>query len=50
IPEIEMPGHSEEIFAVYPHLCCSGKAYRNGEFCIGNEDTFEFIENVLTEI
>ena len=25
IPEIEMPGHSEEVLAVYPDLSCSGK-------------------------
>lgn len=50
IPEIEMPGHSEEVLAVYPHLGCTGKPYRNGEFCIGNEQTFEFVENVLTEV
>lgn len=50
IPEIEMPGHSEEVLAVFPQLGCSGKPYRNGEFCIGNEQTFEFVENVLTEV
>lgn len=50
IPEIEMPGHSEEVLAVYPELGCTGKPYRNGEFCIGNEKSFEFIENVLGEI
>lgn len=50
IPEIEMPGHSEEVLAVFPELGCTGKPYRNGEFCIGNEKTFEFVENVLTEV
>ena len=50
IPEIEMPGHSEEVLAVYPQLSCSGKPYQNGEFCIGNEGTFQFIENILTEV
>lgn len=50
IPEIEMPGHSEEVLAVYPHLSCSGQPYKNRAFCIGNEKTFEFIENVLTEV
>jgi hexosaminidase len=49
IPEIEMPGHSEEVLAVYPQLSCSGMAYKNSEFCIGNEQTFEFLQNVLTE-
>lgn len=51
IPEIEMPGHSEEVFAAYPNLNCYNRAYRNGGvFCAGNEDTFEFLENVLDEV
>ncbi|WP_293946214.1 MULTISPECIES: beta-N-acetylhexosaminidase [unclassified Sphingobacterium] len=50
IPEIEMPGHSEEVLAVYPELSCSGKPYSQGEFCIGNEKTFEFLKNVLDEV
>ena len=29
IPEIEMPGHSEEVLATYPQLACSGKPYVN---------------------
>ncbi len=49
IPEIEMPGHSEEVLAVYPQLACfvDGK---NGEFCAGKEASFQFIENVLQEV
>lgn len=50
IPEIEMPGHSEEVLAVYPQLSCTGKPYTSSEFCIGNEETFEFLENVLAEV
>lgn len=50
IPEIEMPGHSEEVFIAYPQLCCAGQPYKNDDFCVGNEETFEFIEDVLTEI
>ncbi|MCP9610546.1 glycoside hydrolase family 20 protein [Coprobacter tertius] len=50
IPEIEMPGHSEEVTAVYPELSCSGEPYKNGEFCAGNEDTFRFLETVLDEV
>ena len=50
IPEIEMPAHSEEVLAVYPALSCSGRPYTTGDFCIGNEATFEFLENVLTEV
>ncbi len=50
IPEIEMPGHSEEVFACYPELSCSGKPYVNADFCIGTEKTFEFLQNVLLEV
>lgn len=50
IPEIEMPGHSEEVLAVYPHLACTGKPYTQGEFCIGNPETFVFLKNVLDEV
>lgn len=50
IPEIEMPAHSEEVLAVYPELSCSGKPYENSEFCIGNDSTFTFLEDVLTEV
>lgn len=50
IPEIEMPGHSEEVLAAYPELSCKGEPYAQGEFCVGNEATFRFIENVLLEV
>jgi hexosaminidase len=50
IPEIEMPGHSNEVFVAYPELSCSGKPYVNDVFCAGNEASFEFIEKVLTEV
>lgn len=50
IPEIEMPAHSEEVLAVYPHLSCSGEPYTQGEFCIGNPETFVFLKNVLDEV
>src|SRR5690606_23918436 len=43
IPEIEMPGHSDEVLAVYPALSCSGKPHQQAEFCIGNEETFTFL-------
>lgn len=50
IPEIEMPAHTEEVLAAYPHLSCYGLPYKNSEFCIGNEDTFRFLQNVLDEV
>lgn len=59
IPEIEMPGHTSEVFAAYPELSCSGEKLtvqtgsywpNNDIFCAGKEETFEFIENVLDEV
>ncbi len=59
IPEIEMPGHSSEVFAAYPELSCQGKKlyvqpgtyWPNTDIlCAGNEQVFEFADNVLTEV
>lgn len=50
IPEIEMPGHSDEVTAAYPELGCSNEAYKDYDLCPGNEQTFEFLEKVLTEV
>ena len=50
VPEIELPSHSEEVLTAYPELSCTGEPYRHSDFCIGKEETFEFLENVLTEI
>ena len=50
IPEIEMPAHSEEVLTAYPELSCTHELYKQADFCIGNEKTYEFLENVLTEV
>lgn len=58
VPEIEMPGHCSAALAAYPELSCSGGPYttdmseavKAGVFCAGNEQTFEFLETVLTEV
>lgn len=50
IPEIEFPGHSDEVLAAYPELSCSGKPYQSSDFCIGNEQSFTFMEDVLSEV
>ena len=50
IPEIEMPSHSEEVLAAYPELGCSGEAYKDSDFCVGNEEVFKFLETVLDEV
>ncbi len=59
IPEIEMPGHTSEVFAAYPELSCKGEIipvnpgsyWPNTDiFCAGNDEVFEFLKNVLKEI
>ncbi len=50
VPEIEMPAHSEEVLTAYPELSCTHEPYRQADFCIGQEQTFRFLENVLTEV
>lgn len=58
VPEIEMPGHSLAALAAYPQFSCTGGPFTqpqelgifNDVFCAGNEDTFKFLENVLTEV
>ncbi len=50
IPEIEMPGHSEEVLAAYPELSCTGKQYGSGDLCPGKEATFGFLEDVLSQV
>jgi hexosaminidase len=56
VPEIEMPGHASAALAAYPQLSCFGGAYRTDEgalpgvYCAGKDETFEFLQNVLTEV
>lgn len=59
IPEIEMPAHVTCVMAAYPELSCFEKpvAVPSGGvwpitdiYCAGKETTFEFLEDVLTEV
>lgn len=58
VPEIEMPGHSSAAIAAYPSLGCTGERIPVRTtwgvfadiYCAGNEKTFEFLKNVLTEV
>lgn len=58
IPEIEMPGHSVAALAAYPSLSCRGGSFEvrttwgvaDDVFCAGNDSTFAFLEDVLTEV
>jgi len=57
IPEIEMPGHSLAALAAYPELACTEGPFETATtwgsfkdvFC-PKENTFQFLENVLTEV
>ena len=57
IPEIEMPGHSQAVLAAYPELACTPGPFevattwgvKEDVFC-PKEETFEFLEDVLTEV
>jgi hexosaminidase len=59
LPEIEMPGHTSEVFAAYPEYSCNGKIFtvRPGSywpnreiFCAGNDSVFVFIQDILSEV
>ena len=50
IPEIEMPGHSDEVLAAYPELKCTHMPENQGELCIGKEATFEMMQAILDEV
>ncbi|MBC6612621.1 family 20 glycosylhydrolase [Hymenobacter sp. BT507] len=54
IPEIDMPGHMMAAIRAYPFLTCNGKNDWGKLFstpiCPCNETTYEFVENVLTEV
>ncbi|WP_081768601.1 glycoside hydrolase family 20 protein [Hymenobacter swuensis] len=58
VPEIEMPGHAVAALAAYPELSCTGGPFKverlwgvfDDIFCAGNEQTFTFLQDVLTEV
>jgi len=58
IPEIEMPGHCLAALAAYPELSCRKIKFEvanywgvmNDVYCAGNEKTYQFLEDVLTEV
>ena len=58
VPEIEMPGHATAALSAYPQLSCTGGPHEaetiwgvhREVYCAGNEETFDFLENVLEEV
>lgn len=50
IPEIELPGHSNELFYSYRDLLCPNASAEDAtDVCIGSEATFTFFEKILDE-
>jgi hexosaminidase len=58
VPEIEMPGHALAALASYPQYSCTGGPFEtyttwgvsDDVYCAGNDSTFIFIQNILTEV
>jgi hexosaminidase len=58
IPEIEMPGHTMAAIVAYPELSCRKKQLEvasyfgviNDVYCAGQEKTYQFCQEVLTEV
>ena len=58
IPEIDLPGHMQAALASYPWLGCTGGPYEvwkrwgvsDDVLCAGNEETMQFVEDVLNEV
>lgn len=58
IPEIDLPGHMQAALAAYPELGCTGGPYEvwtqwgvsDNVLCAGNDQTIQFIKDILAEI
>jgi len=57
IPEIDLPGHSKSVTASYPQVLCesvgnyeSVQGEDKNVFCVGNEDNYKMLDNIMKEI
>ena len=57
IPELDLPGHSKAVIACYPEVGCTNinkTMSVNGEvnniWCVGNEKTYEMIDDIVAEL
>ena len=59
VPEIEMPAHVGSALAAYPEYSCTGGPFTvppggvwpiTDIYCAGKEETFAFLEDILTEV
>lgn len=58
VPEIELPGHALAALTAYPEFSCTGGPFKVRNvwgvepdvFCAGKEETFTFLEDVISEV
>ncbi|MDP3642641.1 MAG: family 20 glycosylhydrolase [Bacteroidota bacterium] len=59
VPEIEMPAHVTSALAAYPQYSCTGRSFTvlpggvwpiTDIYCAGKDSTFQFLEDVLSEV
>lgn len=50
VPEVEIPGHSEEVMAAYPELKCVGNDGAQADFCASNPACYKFIDHLIDEV
>ena len=58
VPEIDLPAHIVAALTAYPHLGCTGGPYNlmtvwdiaKDVLCVGKDSSFEFLEDVLSEV
>jgi len=59
VPEIELPAHVTSALAAYPQYSCTGGPFTvlpggvwpiTDIYCAGNDETFEFLQNILGEV
>jgi len=58
VPEIEMPGHAVAALSAYPEYSCAGGPFNvyplwgvsDDVYCAGKERTFQFLEDILSEV
>lgn len=60
IPEIELPGHAQAALSAYPQFSCLGAQAQievandwgvfKEIYCAGNDETFQFLETILSEV
>ena len=58
VPEVDVPGHTTALLASYPELSCTGGPFEVSTrfgihkevLCVGKENVFNFVKDVLNEI